>query len=387
MASRLNTIVKTETIASEPSWSFHSDKVSAAVTCDGGHLGPVEFSLGKRVVRPFHVAPWAGEKASKELPTILRVLRGDFFCMPFGGNEKAWRGEKHPAHGETSNGRWSSPSVTVSNGWTMFRAEIETSHRPARVEKQILLRSGDTVVYSRHHVAGATGPMNFGHHAMLDFEEGPARISCSPFMRGQVFPGAFENPALGGYSALRPGSLFRKLEQVECKDGSKADLSIYPSREGFEDLVMVSSKPSSELGWSAAVFEKAGYVWFALKDPRVLASTVLWHSNGGRHYPPWNGRHRKVLGIEEVTSYFHLGLAESVASNPVAQAGIPTYLKLSKSRPLTVNLLMGVSEIPRGFDVVRAIRPSASGVLIGSASGETVNVPLDLGFLYSEEGR
>jgi hypothetical protein len=40
------------------------------------------------------------------IPAILQVLRGDFFCLPFGGNTRSFRGENHPPHGETANARW-----------------------------------------------------------------------------------------------------------------------------------------------------------------------------------------------------------------------------------------------------------------------------------------
>jgi len=379
--------MKTETIHNARSWSFHSDRVSAAVTCEGGHLGPVEFSFGGRVVRPLHVAPWAGEKGARGLPTILRILRGDFFCMPFGGNGRAWRGERHPVHGETANAVWEKADWVVADVWSEFRTETAVSVRAGRVGKHILLRAGDAAVYSRHIISGMSGPMAIGHHAMLSFENGPARISCSPFVRGQVFPGAFEDPAQGGYGCLKPGAMFTRLDRVARADGGMADLSRYPARGGFEDLVMVSSRPGREAAWSAAVFEHERYVWFSLKDPRVLASTILWHSNGGRHYPPWNGRHRRVLGIEEVTANFHHGLAESAAPNPVSKDGIPTCVALSKSRPLVVNTIMGVAGVPRGFDIVRAVRLLPDGVELRSASGKSVAARLDTGFLYGDEGR
>ena len=36
-----------------------------------------------------------------------------------------------------------------------------------------------------------------------------------------------------------------------------------------------------------------------LKNPAQLPVTMLWFSNGGRSYAPWNGRHRDVLGVED----------------------------------------------------------------------------------------
>ena len=92
----------------QPSWSFGSGLVRATLTRQGGHLAPVTFRLESgRTVQPYSVAPWATEGLPRQFPDLLRSLRGDFFCCPFGGNGAPWRGEQHPPHGETANGSWS----------------------------------------------------------------------------------------------------------------------------------------------------------------------------------------------------------------------------------------------------------------------------------------
>jgi hypothetical protein len=108
---------------------------------------------------------------------------------------------------------------------------------------------------------------------------------------------------------------------------------------------------------------------------------MLWISNGGRHYPPWNGRHTGVMGLEDVTAYFAYGQAESVGANPLNHRGIPTALKFDPRRPTTVSTIMGVAAIPRGFDRVATIRPVAGGIELAATSGRTVKAPLDLGWL------
>jgi hypothetical protein len=108
----------------------------------------------------------------------------------------------------------------------------------------------------------------------------------------------------------------------------------------------------------------------------------LWISNGGRHYAPWNGEHVGVMGLEEVTSYFHFGLAESAKRNPLSARGYPTCHRLDPDHPLAVNYIMAAVSIPRGFDCVKTIRADSNrGVILTSTSGKTVKVPLDLGFL------
>ena len=66
------------------------------------------------------------------------------------------------------------------------------------------------------------------------------------------------------------------------------------------------------------------------------------------------------MGLEEVTSNFHFGLAESAKPNPVSSSGHPTVINLKRSHPLTVNYIMAAIPAPAGFDVVAAIEPNAN---------------------------
>ena len=119
---------------------------------------------------------------------------------------------------------------------------------------------GENVVYSQHVVSGMSGPMNLGHHAMLKFPDvpGSGRVSTSRFVYGQVFPEAFEFPEKGGYSWLKAGAEFSSLEKVPTLDGQTADLTRYPARRGFEDLVMLVSDAEQPFGWTAVAFPQAG---------------------------------------------------------------------------------------------------------------------------------
>ncbi|HVM49705.1 MAG TPA: hypothetical protein VMU04_16885 [Candidatus Acidoferrum sp.] len=380
----------TRVIRGQPSWRFASADVEAWVTRMGGQLGPVTFDRRRRRIQPYSVAPWAEEPVDRSLPPIIRALRGDFFCLPFGGNATPFRGEKHPVHGETANARWRLESLTSAAGSTCLHLSLRTKIRPGRVDKRLWLRDGEQVIYSQHVVSGMTGPMNLGHHAMLTFPAAPGsgRVSTSRFVYGQVFPGALEAPEQGGYSWLKPGAEFASLEKVPTVDGRTTDLTRYPARRGFEDLVMLVSDTERPFAWTAVSFPEEGYAWFALKDPHILRQTIFWISNGGRHYPPWNGRHVDVMGLEEVCSNFHLGLAESAQANPISAKGYSTCLALSPRQPLVVPYIMGVAAIPRGFDRVAAIQPAGNGrgITLRAASGKTAQAAVRLDFLGAGAG-
>ena len=368
----------------QPSWRIATREVEAFVTETGGHLGPVTFRVGGKKAQPFSIAPWAEEKTAPSQPPILNVLRGDFFCLPFGGNATKFKGEQHPPHGETANCLWRLESAAAGS----LHLSLATKVRVGRVDKYITLRPGQTAIYQRHVISGMSGPMNFGHHAMLKFPDSPGSglIATSRFQRGVVVPVPVERPADGGYSCLRVGGKFNSLAKVPLADGGATDLGAYPARRGFEDIVMLTGDDRQPFGWTAVTFPAEGYVWFALKDPRVLRQTVFWLSNGGRHYAPWNGRHVNVLGLEEVTAYFHYGLAESAKKNPLSAVGVPTCFTLNARTPLTVNYIMAVAPIPKGFDRVAQILPTADGrsVRLVSRSGGKVRVPIDLNFLGSK---
>lgn len=348
-----------------------------------GNIGPVTFKLGRKKLQPFAIAPWAEEKTAASPPAVVRGLRGDFFCMPFGINSTPFKGERHPLHGETANRPWKLESA----GAGKLHLSLTTEVRTGRVDKYISLKPGETAIYQRHVISKMSGAMSLGHHATLNFPNypGSGRISTSRFLHGEVVPSPLEDPASGGYSCLRVGAQTRSLTRVPLANGGYTDLSIYPARRGFEDLFLLVSDDTQTFGWTSVTFPAEGYLWFALKDPRVLRQTILWVSNGGRHYAPWNGRHFDVLGLEEVTSFFHFGLAESATTNSLSAKGYTTCHLLNPKRPLTINYIMAVAAIPKSFDRLLKIAPMPGGqsVRLISKNGAELVVPIDLNFLSS----
>lgn len=370
----------------QPGWHLKQGAVDTWVTRTGGMLAPATFRLsGGRTAQPFAVAPWVGEKIDAELPPLLHALRGDFFCAPFGGNGVAWRGEKHPPHGESANADWKLVDYASGREATSLHLRLATKVRPGVIDKRVTLRAGHSAIYVEHTLTGFNGPMSLGTHPCLHVPgpEGAARVSVGGWDWGQVLPVPFENPAAGGYSTLQPGARFESLRAVPLAQGGTADLTRYPARAGFDDLVMLMGKPGRTLGWSAVTFPQDGWALIQLKNPDVLRHTILWHSNGGRHYAPWSGRHRHVLGLEETTSYFHFGQAESAKPNPLSRAGIPTTVRLSPKQPLRVPHIFAVAAIPRGFDIVADVQaaPDGHGVVLTAGNGRIARLALDTGFL------
>jgi hypothetical protein len=369
----------------QPSYRVANDEVEAWVTELGGHMGPVKFQLPDLCIQPLSIAPWAEEPLSPDVPPFVRVLRGDFFCLPFGYSTPPFRDEVYYLHGETANEFWNYEGLVVEGDYTCLTMSLETRIWPGKVVKDVSLIRGHRAVYQTHTVNCLCDEMCLGTHPMLKFPSRPGSglVSLSPFEFGQVYPDDFEEPANGGYSYLKPGATFESLSAVPMAAGGTVDLSRYPTHAGFDDLVMVMNSREVPRAWAAVTFPEHGYMWLSLKNPKILTGTILWASNGGRHYQPWAGRHRGVLGIEDVTGYFGFGMNESTGHNPIRDKGFQTCLEIDPEEPLEVRTTMAVHPVERNCGHVVKVEPEESGVMVEFECGDRTLVPLDHTFSWS----
>jgi hypothetical protein len=322
---------------------------------------------------------------------VLTPLRGDFFCLPFGGNAAAFNGEQHPPHGETATAEWSLASdAPLADGTSRLALSLETRLRPGRVTKEIFLRPGQPVIYQRHLIEGFAGPTPLGHHATLAMpdDEGIFAISTSPFRLGMTNPGVFSDPAIGEYQALALGATFTDLARVPSlfKEPAEVDCSRLPARRGYTDLLIVVADADALAGrpaWTAAVNTRDHWVWFSLRNPAVLPTTAFWIENRGRHSFPWNGRNQ-CLGLEDICGFFADGLVPSVEPNLLSQQGIPTAIKLTAENPTDVRSIQAAVPVPASFDRVAEIEFTDTGVVLVAASGEQVAVRLSHQFVMGQ---
>jgi hypothetical protein len=378
-----NEFVAEKTVAAQPSWVIGTKEVELALTKSGGHMAPVTFFRDTDApVQPYHISPWQEEGLTLE-PPVLRVLRGDWFCMPFGGNAEPWQKEQHPPHGEIAGAPWRLIGANRVGGITTLRVEIETKLRPGKVTKELSLIEGQNVVYSRDVIEGFAGPVPLGHHATLAMPEaeGVVRIATSPFTFGMTNPGVFSDPAKREYQSFAIGARFTSLKQVPLifKDAPDADVSRLPARRGYADLLQLCNAPG-EIAWTTVTRADQGWVWFAFKDPAVLNSTLMWIENRGRHALPWNGRNN-CLGLEDVCAFFADGLIPSTKPNVLTKEGVKTAIELSAERPTAINYIQGVAKVPAGFDEVSTIEFAPGRAVLVSPKGVKVTVPVRHEFL------
>ena len=377
-------------IHAQPSYVLANDDVEVAVTRLGGHMAPVTFDRRGKPFQPYHVSPWQDEKLASVPAAVLAPLRGDFFCLPFGGNGAAYRGERHVPHGETATAAWTfaGRGRGVEGGGPeaadTLALAVETAVRPGKVTKTLALKAGHPVVYTNHRIEGFAGPTPLGHHATLAMpeQEGAVVVSVSPFTLGMTNPGVFSDPANGEYQALAVGATFTDLARVPSlfKTPAEVDCSRFPARRGYADLILVvadTAKLGGGPAWTTAVNTAEGWVWFAVRDPAVLPATAFWIENHGRHGSPWNGRNN-CLGLEDVCGYFADGLVASVEQNSLSKQGIRTAVELDAAKPTEIRYAQGAARVPAGFDRVARIDFSQPGKMtLVAASGGTVTVPVD----------
>jgi hypothetical protein len=374
---------KRKVIAGQPSWVLANRQVELAVTELGGHMAPVTFHRDSPgPVQPYFISSWQGEKVKLDEP-VLVPLRGDFFCLPFGAPD-VWHGVRHVCHGEPATGKWTMGGVAVEGRVARLTMTMQTVAMPGKVTKRLSLIDGHNVVYCQHVLEGFSTQAPLGHHATLALPDRPGalRVATSPFKLGMTNPTPFGDPAIGHYQSLAINRKFIRLDKVPLmwKEPAFGDCSRLPSRTGFTDLLGVWARHAKTPAWTTATVQDEGFLWFSLKDPAMLPATLLWISNRGRHSFPWDGRNL-CLGLEDVCAYFANTPAESAERNMLNNMGIETVVKLSKSRPTTVNYIQGVVKVPPGFECVRTVNFGPGTVMFTSVTGKNVTAPVCHEFL------
>lgn len=376
-----------QTIRNEPSFVFGTSSTRVAVTRLGGMMAPVTFFADSSApIEPYYVAPWADAGAPPDTIPLLAALRGDFFSAPFGDNTAPHEGVQHPPHGEICAADWSFDSVNESSSCAALRMHFDFKGIPGRLVKELAVREGESVVYSRHTFEGVGTSMPMGHHATLYVPDagGQGYLSFSPFNAAWTYLEPVETPVTGGQSCLRPAARVDDLRACPLAAGGTTDLTRYPARRGFEDIVLLHSREDLPFAWSALSVPQLGYVWFALKDPRVLVSTMVWMSNGGRTRSPWSGRNFNTLGIEDITGHFHQGIVPSLQKNFLNEQGVRTIVELDASKPLRIRYIQGVVRVQPDFKGVFAIEALGDDrIRISDDAGHSVETNVALSFLQS----
>jgi hypothetical protein len=375
-----------EMIFGQRSWLLESDTTQIAVTHTGAHMAPVFFRSGHGArIQPYHISPWQTEECKLAEGASESILRGDFLCLPFGYAEP---GLAMRSHGRSAGQPWTLENAVSQSGVHCLRIRMDDALQSARLTRSFLLKDGENVIYDLASVDGLDGTYTIGHHAVL---RTPKRseallVSTSRLAFGMTYPEPFVEPGSGESQALAVAAEFDALTSVPAisNDGTTVDCSAFPIRPGRSDLLQVSAHPEQEIpAWTTAVNTEEDYLWFALRNPALLPSTILWIEVCGRRSSPWNQRNCS-LGIEDVCSYFDRGSVTAKAANVFSNRGIKTVQTFCRETPYLLPYLQGAISVPPEFGRVQAMRCEADGVSFTDIHGSRVTAPVQTNFVFGE---
>ncbi len=366
-------------------WLLKAGNMELFITEQGGQHAPVTFFADSdKPVQPYYLNLWQDEKADLSDIPLLQYLRGDFFCLPFGGNGDPVDGAQYQCHGETSSGIWKQTKAEEEDGKAVFEFEIDGKIRPAHVVKHFEIHEGQSALYIKHTVSGLEGKMPYGHHAILRMPEQNEKMyfSCGDFDLGMTPTSTFSDPVNWEYQYLASGAVFEKIEAIPTifKTPDTCDFSTYPTPVGYADLFAMLKKPGDKPAWATAAYPDNGYLYYSLKNAEELPSTTIWVSNSGRYGFPWNGKAR-CFAVEESCSFFADGWKPSIEDNALTAKGWKTCGDFHADKPFSVRAIQGVVRIPADFGKVKNAEFTKGQVTFTDEAGKTVTAAVDWEYL------
>jgi hypothetical protein len=315
----------------------------------GAMLAPVTFVLADgRQVAPMHIAPWAGTPAEAGLPGILKRLRGEWPCVPFGYTiddptaPPDWarlNGTAAPdeeIHGHSSNSDW----TWIKDNGESLALEIEyPAQSPIRRLRRVVtpdpIAAAVDLSLTIEVKQACRLPLGLHPTFRLPTVAGGARIEPDPFVSGRTFPGTVEPSA----PLFAIDAEFESLASVPLRVGGRGDATHVPFADDTEDLLQLNG-----LGRVSLANLDERYRVTLSWDQSVYPSLLLWYSNRGRKGAPWNGRH-VALGMEPICSPFGLGPNSAAADNPLARSGLSTARDFTDGEILTTRYRIEVNPL------------------------------------------
>lgn len=355
-------------------FTFGADGISVSVDLAVGHIADLAIERDGRTLKPLHRAPWLGEPRETlpaHLPEGVVRLSGDFLCAPFSRADV----EEAPLHGWPANSVWEVTGSAAIPGGRRASFRLKRKVMGATVDKVLTLRHGHPFLYQEHVFTGGAGAISVAHHAMTAMKDG-GRLAFSPKRLAATGGDALEPDPARGRSLLAYPARTADIARFPAADGATIDLSDYRPERLQEDFVTLVEAENARLGWTAVARRAEDDLFLVLKNPAELPVTMLWISNGGRDYAPWNGRHRGVLGIEDGRTA--IGHAASLGDNWLKREGVATAFDLGGHvafRQVLGALPLGALQLPRQLEA------EGESLHLGMAGGGKIEVPFDADFL------
>jgi hypothetical protein len=328
-------------------WTLDWSHGRMSVHAGAGALGKTGFRLEDgRWLEPFHEAPWITQGRQVQ-PAGLANLRGDWCCLPFGRPygpsddlPAPWAGAAATSlpdaagamgasddllHGFGANAEWRLVSNAADGIVTAIEyPEDSPIHSVIRRVRPLQGRAGIDVTAEVRARRPCRRPFGFHPNFALRGSPGSFRLEPGPFRFGRT------HPARDGVTKAKADATFTDLAAVPLADGGEGRFDRLPFDEDREEILQLCGIHDG----IRLVNEHERVTWTLEWDSSQLPSCLLWMSNRGRHFPPWNGENLCV-GVEPVASAFDLGSVVAGTANPISDHGVATAIDLVPEAPRT----------------------------------------------------
>jgi hypothetical protein len=329
-------------------WRLDWAHGSLAVHARGGMLGDVTLKSAGRHVQPFYEAPWLGEEGPAP-EGLLAHMRNEFPCVPFGvpyqpdAVVESWRSSLSETaedydpeqdasddllHGYGCVGDWTLVSQTRSK--IEIALQYPASSSIARLVRTIEVDPDAPAIdftVSIESRRKTRRPIGLHPNLALPEVHGALQLHPGNFEFGVVHPGGPEP----GVSRAAPGAVFYELDRVPLHEGGTGPFDRLPFAHDAEEIIQLCGVD----GRVTMIDDESRVAYRLTWDATILPSLLLWISNRGRSYSPWNGRNL-CLGVEPIAGAFELGCRASLASNPINTRGTRTHVTLDPEKRLSI---------------------------------------------------
>jgi len=330
-------------------WRIEWDFGRAEVQALGAMLGPVTFRLDAgRELEAMHVANWAGQADASDLPGVLKRLRGEWPCVPFGRTDVpddlpagwlSFSADDAWPHGYGANNLWTCDEAGPRH--VALSIDYPESSPVGRLERRISadpLSAALDIELTIHPRTTLTLPV--GLHPTFRLPGVSARVRLDLAGNEGIF--TYPSCDAGTSAVLQPDARGASLDAMPGLEGA-IDLSRLPLSMDVEELLQVrglrGNGERAPLSLHYLDHDARVDLWW---DTEVLPDLMLWVSNRGRCHFPWQGRH-VALGAEPVNSVFDLG---RIARPPLGHAlsdrrGVP----LTAGQPWTTRYRLAAHRV------------------------------------------
>ncbi len=289
---------------------------------EGGGMVSGTFDIEGELVSPFYCHPWNEDEADEG---ILKWLQGDFVCVPFGIHPRqkidGYEAEvkcKQPAHGLSSNTKW---NVKCLNDHIEMNIKYNSCEIDKIQRKVMFLQGCNGIEFNNTIYANIDTFMPVAIHPVFRLNEkrGSMKLIVPECETIATYPIKLDKS-----SRVKPNIFTNDLSKVPLEDGEEVDLTSLPLADDVEEIVMLCGLKDNRI-----ILEnhEENYRVIVEVDLACFSNCVLWFSNRGRTFTPWNGRNL-CLGIEPSTAAFDFGSDISCADNLLKKKGFKTAMKI-----------------------------------------------------------